>query len=87
MSRPRFLADHDLREQIIDGVRRREPAIEFARARDFGLERRPDPNVLAYAAQKQFLVLSHDVNTMPATALGFLERGEPMNGLLLVHQR
>ena len=34
MSRPRFLADHDLNEHIIDGVLRREPAVEFLRARD-----------------------------------------------------
>lgn len=27
MSRPRFLADHDLNEHIIDGVLRREPAL------------------------------------------------------------
>jgi hypothetical protein len=32
MSRPRFLADHDLNEHIVDGTLRREPGVEFLRA-------------------------------------------------------
>jgi hypothetical protein len=31
MSRPGFLADHDLNEHIVHGALRREPAIEFIR--------------------------------------------------------
>jgi hypothetical protein len=34
MSRPRFLADNDLNDAIVVGVRRREPTVEFARLRD-----------------------------------------------------
>ena len=51
MSRPRFLADHDLNEHIIDGVLRREPAVEFVRLRDVGLGDRPDSEVLAMPDQ------------------------------------
>lgn len=87
MSRPRFLADNDFKEPIRKGVRRREPAVEFFRVRDFGLERLPDSDVLTYAAQHQFIVVSHDVGTMPAAALSLLSTGQPMNGLLLIHQR
>jgi hypothetical protein len=43
MSRPRFLADHDLNEHIIDGVLRREPTLVFLRSRDVGIRDRPDP--------------------------------------------
>lgn len=42
MSRPRFLADNDLNDAIVRGTLRRKPAIEFARLREFGLERLPD---------------------------------------------
>src|SRR5262245_41269302 len=87
MSRPRFLADHDLREQIVDGVRRREPAIEFFRARDFGLQERGDDELLAFAAQSGFMVVSHDVNTMPGIAMQRVERDQAMHGLLMVQQR
>jgi hypothetical protein len=86
MSRPRFLADHDLNEHIIDGTLRREPALEFIRARDVGLAARPDPEVLRYAAAQGLLVVSHDVNTMPGHAVARLESGQPLAGLLMVRQ-
>jgi hypothetical protein len=86
MSCPRFLADHDLNEHIIDGVLRREPAIEFLRARDVGMSDRPDPEVLEYAATHGLLLVSHDVNTMPACAQARLAEGKLMAGLLMVQQ-
>lgn len=86
MSRPRFLADHDLNEHIVDGVLRREPALEFVRARDVGLSNRPDAEVLAFAAANGFLLVSHDVNTMPAQAYARVSAVQPMSGLLMVHQ-
>jgi hypothetical protein len=86
MSRPRFLADHDLNEHIIDGVGRREPALEFIRARDVGLSDKPDSEVLAFAASNGLLVISHDVNTMPAQAYARIAASEPMRGLFMVRQ-
>jgi predicted nuclease of predicted toxin-antitoxin system len=86
MSRPRFLADHDLNEQIIDGVLRREPAIEFIRAREVGMGNRPDPEVLSHASAHGLIVVSHDVNTMPAHAYARLAEGLPLAGLLMVRQ-
>ena len=53
MSRPRFLADHDLNEHLVYGAVRRELVIEFIRARDIGMHERPDAEVLAYAAEHQ----------------------------------
>ena len=58
MSRPRFLADNDLKDQIVLGVLRREPTLEFPRLRDLGLERLPDSEVLEYAARGQLILLS-----------------------------
>jgi hypothetical protein len=52
-----------------------------------GLDRLPDHQVLEYAAQEHWIVVSHDVNSMTAAAAGLLTRGEPMHRLLLVHQR
>jgi hypothetical protein len=47
MSRLRFLADHDLNEHIVTGVKRLNPRIEFIRVRDVGLEAASDHEVLA----------------------------------------
>lgn len=86
MSRPRFLADNDLTDHIVRGVKQREPAIEFLHVRDLGMEKLPDPEVLAFAAVENLLVVSHDVNSMSAAAAAQVAAGEPMHGLLLVHQ-
>jgi len=86
MSRPRFLADHDLNEHIVHGVLRREPAIEFVRVRDVGLHEHSDAEVLEYAATHQLIVVSHDVNTMTAEAYARIREAAPAAGLLLVKQ-
>jgi len=87
MSRPRFLADNDLNDTIVVGVRRREPAAEFTRLRDLSLAARGDPEVLDHAARESWIVVSHDVNTMREAASTRLAAGLPMSGLLLAHQR
>ena len=87
MSRPRFLADNDLNDAIIQGVLRREPAVEFVRLRERALDRRPDVEVLAYAARENWIVVSHDVNTMTDAAFSRIASSQPMTGLFLAHQR
>jgi hypothetical protein len=86
MSRPRFLANHDLSEAIILGVTRREPLIEFHRLRDLGLANRPDSEVLEFAASQGLLVVSHDVNTMTAHAAARISSGQTLPGIFLAHQ-
>lgn len=87
MSRPRFLADNDLNEQIVLGVLRREPLIQFPRVRDSSLGSAPDAEVLAHAAKEGSILVSHDVNTMPAAALARGAAGLPMLGLFMAQQR
>lgn len=86
MSRPRYLADNDLRDRIVFGVRRREPTIAFELARKVDLRDKPDPEVLAFAATNGMIVVSHDVITMPAHAANRIERGLAMPGLILAAQ-
>jgi len=86
MSRPRFLADHDLNEHIVTGVLRREPALEWVRVRAVGMNERADAEVLAYAADQGFLVVSHAINTMPSAAYTRMRAGQKMSGLLMVKQ-
>ena len=86
MSRPRFLADHDLNEHIVAGVVRREPALAWVRARDVGMSAHADAEVLAYAADHGLLVVSHDINTMPSAAYTRMRAGQKMSGLFMVKQ-
>lgn len=86
MSRPRFLADHDLNEHIVIGVVRREPAVEFLRVRDLGMSRHSDAAILDVADREKLLVVSHDVNTMPAAAYARLSAGKSCSGLVMIQQ-
>jgi hypothetical protein len=87
MSRPRFLADNDLNDAIVMGFRRREPTAEFARLRDLGLAVCSDPEVLDFAAAENWILVSHDINTMRDAADKRLEAGQLMSGSLLASQR
>lgn len=86
MSTIRFLADHDLNDHIVEGVKRSEPAIEFVRVRELGLEKRTDTEILEFAHRERFLVVSHDVNTMIAAGSLRLAAQLGLAGLLMVPQ-
>lgn len=86
MSRPRFLADHDLNEHIVAGVLRREPVVEFVRAGDLGMSGHADEAILEYAEREKLLVVSHDVNTMPAAAYARFSAGKSFPGVFMVQQ-
>ena len=47
---------------------------------------RPDAEILEYADRQRLLVVSHDVNTMPAAAYARLAAGKTIAGLLMVQQ-
>jgi hypothetical protein len=83
-TKPKFVADHDVNRNIVDGVVRREPSIEFARIGDTGLWRRNEGDLVAWAADRGYVIVSHDVNTIPGQAYERIGLGEPMSGLLMV---
>lgn len=87
MSRPRFLADEDLRSSIIRAVRQRAPKLEFVTVIDAYLSSAPDEEVLEFAWQHELLVVSHDVNTMKAFAAKRVANGRGLRGLFLAPQR
>ena len=68
MSRPRFLADEDLRFEIVLAVRRLEPAVEIVTIVEAGQSGADDAQVLESARQSHRIVVSHDVNTLRAEA-------------------
>ena len=68
----RFQADADFNAEIIAGVLRREPSIDFQTADDADLRRFPDPEVLALAAQESRILITHDRRTMPKHFADFI---------------
>ena len=62
----RFLADADLNKAIVSGVRRREPYLDFLTAQAARLRDMSDSEVLALAAERQRVLVSHDVGSIGA---------------------
>ena len=85
MVRPRFLADEDLRGAIVAATRRMAPALEIATVFEQGWSSAADEEILDLAWQHQWLLVSHDVNTMKYFAELRLARGEHIHGLFLAH--
>jgi len=86
MSQPRFLADEDLRGSIVQAVRRLEPALEMTTVVAQGQSSISDEDVLTYAWGNQWLLVSHDVNTMKAFAEHRIAEGHHIHGLFLAPQ-
>ena len=82
----RFQADVDLNEDIVRGVLRREPAVDFQTASFAGLRRLSDLEVLAHAATDGRVLVSHDRKTMPHNFAEFV-RTKTSPGLFIVSQR
>jgi hypothetical protein len=80
----RFLADENFNNDIVRGVRRRNPAVDIARAQDEGLSATADPAVLEWAAAAGRAVLTHDVSTMTRYAYDRVRAGLLMPGVFEV---
>jgi len=81
----RFQADADLNEDIVTGVLRRAPAIDFQTAKEAGLYGLADQDVLALAALESRILVSHDRRTMPGHFAEFITASRSP-GLLIVSQ-
>jgi hypothetical protein len=79
----RFLVDANLDQDIVAGLLRREPQIDFELPQGIISEKMPDPDVLALAVSSGRVLVTHDVRTMPRHFGDFLD-GHESPGLILV---
>lgn len=86
MARPKFMADADVPQDLIDELCRREREINFLIASVAGTRGPSDPQVLGLAADDGRILVSCDRNTMPHHFKAFIfERDSP--GLIVVEQK
>lgn len=81
-----YQADADFNEDIVSGVLRRVPEIDFQTANEAELEGLTDLEVLALAASEGRILVTHDRRTMPAHFGKFIEHQESP-GVLVVSQK
>lgn len=82
----RFQADADLNEDIVAGVVRREPGVDFQTAEEANLRGLPDPPVLALSAQENRILVTHDRRTMPRHFGDFIVN-QKSSGVLIISQK
>jgi hypothetical protein len=68
----------------VSGVLRREPSLDFLTAQAAGLRRMKDSEILALAAERQRVLVSHDVGTMPPHFRAFRNAGNHSAGIFLI---
>lgn len=79
-----LLSDENFREQIVNGLRRRLRGLDLVTARQAGLLGSSDPEVLAWAAEQDRVLLTQDLRTMKGFAYERVGRGKPMPGVVEV---
>ncbi|HBI43056.1 MAG TPA: hypothetical protein DDY78_09395 [Planctomycetales bacterium] len=79
----RLASDADVHGDILRGLRRRLPEIDLARAQDALPEGAPDPEVLAWAAAENRILITNDRDTMIGFAYRGVAAGKPVPGLIV----
>jgi hypothetical protein len=80
----RFLADENLDNDILRGVQAKVADFDLIRVQDTEIYRADDPTVLAWAANENRILLTHDAKTMPDPAYKRVAAGLPMPGVFII---
>jgi predicted nuclease of predicted toxin-antitoxin system len=80
----KLLTDENFDGDILRGLLRRMPILDVVRVQDIGLIAAHDPEILAWAAAEERVLLTHDRDTMPHFAYDRIRIGEAMAGVFLV---
>ena len=83
----RLLSDENFNGDIVRGLLLRRPALDLVRVVDVGLAGVEDPEVLAWAAENDRILLTHDRATMPDFAYERVATELPMPGVFAVNDR
>lgn len=76
-----FAADENFNYNIVRGLLRRKSDLNIIRIQDVGLSGKGDATVLEWAAQKNRILLTHDVTTITKYAYERTNDGLPMPGV------
>lgn len=79
-----FAADENFDGNILRGLERRRPALDVVRVQDTEMYGADDSDVLAWAADAERIVLTHDKSTVPGHAYDRVRAGKPMYGVFVV---
>jgi hypothetical protein len=82
-----LLADEIFNGDIVRGLLLRIPDLDLVRVQDVGLAGADDPNILAWAADNDRIVLTHDRASMSDHAYERVAAGEATAGVFILNDR
>lgn len=80
----RFLADENFNGKLLAGLRAALPGLDVTRVQDINMDATPDPQLLAWAAEQNRILLTHDIQTIAGYAYERVQTGLPMPGIIEV---
>jgi hypothetical protein len=83
----RLLFDQDFDEDIVQGLLRHLPELDYVTARAIGMSAALDPELLRWAVQENRILVTHDRKTMPGHVRAGLEAGRTVAEVFIVPQR
>ena len=83
----RYAADENFNGDIVRGLLRRNAQLDIVRVQDVGLAGTTDPDILAWAAVNDRIILTHDRATLPDYAFERLAGSEIMAGVFILNDR
>src|SRR2546423_13372655 len=79
-----LLLDENFNQRILRGLKRRIPNLDYSVAQESGLGGESDANVLTWAAERNRVLVTHDLKTIPRSAYERVDAGLPMSGVIAV---
>ena len=80
----RILIDENLDQRILRGLRRQLPLLDYEVVQELGFAGTSDESLLAWAAENQRILVTHDVNTVTKYAYERIGAGEQTAGVIVV---
>ncbi|MGZ9225282.1 MAG: DUF5615 family PIN-like protein [Anaerolineales bacterium] len=82
-----LVADENFSNAIVRGLLRIKPELDIVRVQDVGLSSTDDPVILEWAANKDRILLTHDVSTITKYAYDRVSAGKYMPGEIEVSRK
>ncbi len=81
-----LLADENFNNKILRGLLLKDKATIITRVQDIGLSGASDPEILEWAAQNNWMLLTHDAETVPFFAYERITSGHKTTGIIIISQ-
>ena len=80
----RLLMDENLNHRILRGLKLRFPSLDYVAVQNTGLMAAHDSVVLAWAAEQNCILVTHDLKTVPRLAYERVRTGHSMPGVIVI---